>query len=254
MGIEKVVRMLKKYYKDSSQANQLVFIDLEYDGHSGEVFEMATCNAIGDVILDCRIDHAAGTVRKPTTLMGIQAREKCKSHFCADGDLTVHQIAERLKSRGISPKAKFVTWGKNECDVHLSRKMMERGGCFAIFPKEGNCMKPLHTFDHNLARFGFGKPNGYSVTCALENLFPTIFGLGHPLAGKNHQALVDTLQLWLMTMVLVELLEPPSKRTPKWLNKLAKLKAGDGLWQTFMEEYYLPEREASNDANEGGSE
>lgn len=52
----------------------------------------------------------------------------------------------------------------------------------------------------------------------LEILFPLLFS-GHNLAGKNHRAIVDALQLRLMVKLFEELCKPLSQRDPSLLPK-----------------------------------
>jgi hypothetical protein len=74
----------------------------------------------------------------------------------------------------------------------------------------------------------------------LGILFPAFFKPRHPLAFRNHQALIDTFQLWLLTMVLLELLKKPSERSREWLKKLIEKRMGNGEWQTTIDKYFHP--------------
>jgi hypothetical protein len=60
----------------------------------------------------------------------------------------------------------------------------------------------------------------------LPVLFLLLFGKHHELSGRNHNALVDTQQLSLLTKVFIDLCKPPNERV-LWLgSELKKLGSG----------------------------
>ena len=60
--------------------------------------------------------------------------------------------------------------------------------------------------------------HGWPIPLALLTIFGMLFGMGHPLAGRNHDALVDSQQLALMAKLFFDLCHSPGQKI-LWKNE-----------------------------------
>lgn len=264
-AMDKMLQLMASCHADPNRRENLMFLDLEFWLNGGRIYELAICNAFGEKIIDCHPlmtdDEEASlrslffettlteAVRVPQDATIGSAKKKLES-VCLDNFLDVHQVAKKLREQGVSPQTTFVAWGTTKLDMTLLRRWLEAGGYDDILPEGEDCvLLPLYTFRDTFKRLGL-KVAGKTVPCELELLFPAILGLAHPLTFKNHHALIDTFQLWLVTKALLELLKKPSERTPNWLKDLSEKRMISGKIQTTLDEFLHPRNEIDNEAGE----
>lgn len=263
--MDKMAELMAACQADPKRRDNIKFLDLEFRLRGGKIYEIAICDASGERILECHPLMTPGeeeslrslffgtTDALPEHVAKGSAKKKL-GHVCADGFLDVHEVAKRLREHGVSPRTIFVAWGTSKIDLTLLRRWLEAGGYYDILPEGENCvLLPLFTFRNNFKRLGL-KVAGKKVPCGLELVFPAIFGPHHHLAFKNHLALIDTYQLWLLTKALLELLKHPSERTPTWLKDLSEKRMISGKLQTILDEFFRPEPGTEIDNEEGGEQ
>lgn len=82
-----------------------------------------------------------------------------------------------------------------------------------MLPNNERVFLLLKEFRGNLDRI-LGKEcfHGHRFPLKLPFVFPLLFGKGDPLAGRNHNAILDALQLAQMTNLYFDLCNPPGER------------------------------------------
>jgi hypothetical protein len=213
------------------QSSRLRFLDLEYSPRTGRVHEVGMCDATGKKTIDCltrlsatELARTSLPVDKNTRRIEYLHETAVERHGSSDGTLMAHQIADKLKSEGITPETVFVVWATNKKDLKALREWLEAEGHHGILPGDSKCIPVITDFRANLTQARLS--NGRVFPLTLPIAFPAFFGIRHPLCGRNHQAIVDTLQLWLMIEAFSQLCMPPSSRED-WLTKLGNM----GTWK-----------------------
>ncbi|KAJ5719074.1 hypothetical protein N7493_007529 [Penicillium malachiteum] len=209
---------------------RLVLIDLEYCPGSGKVVEIGICDCLGNFILDCStqvsaiIDEmyarqGAAPGASVARQIGIRQLRRCDIHRPRDGQLTADQVADQLAAHGIDENTILIAWSYRKIDVGLLRAWLDAEGRGEVLSSTNvkSLFSPLREFKRQLRHLKVPKPfpersrtNHFPL--ALEILFPVIFGLHHPLVGKNHEAIVDTMQMFLLMGALEQLCLPSDKR------------------------------------------
>ncbi|KAJ5260467.1 hypothetical protein N7478_012072 [Penicillium angulare] len=106
--------------------------------------------------------------------------------------------------------------------INGQKKLGEEGrrkdAIFAVLldvtlPQSGNVCLLLKEFRPNIDKAVSSKCfRGEPISLKLSGIFVLLFGQGHTLAGRNHDALVDAQQLALLAKLFCDLCRPPAKR------------------------------------------
>jgi len=131
--------------------------------------------------------------------------EKCS------GKKTAREIAEMLKSPGVSQKSISLVWHVNRFDLTILRELLKSKGYTDIVPPQGNCIPMIK---HYRAGLPPRDQTGRIFTSSLDQLFPLLFP-GYQLVRMNHNAAPDIEMLLWMVLLLVQLQNPPARRELK---------------------------------------
>lgn len=93
------------------------------------------------------------------------------------------------------------------------RDWLDAEGCHDVLPDNEHVCLLLKEFRSNLDRI-LGKDcfHGRRFPLKLPFVFPLVFGDDHDLTERNHNALVDSLQLALLTNLFLDLCKPVGER------------------------------------------
>ena len=209
----------------TSSVSDLIFLDLEFNSSSRQVWEVGMCNAKGEVVLDCWTKYSPVALQDVGTrtdqlnsrMQRILKRATSK-HSCRDLRMTARQVANKLRTLGITPQTTFVTWHKHAVDLSALRDWLELEGEHGILPDDSHCVLLLNDFRQNLRAVRL--ESGSRFPLSLPILFPVFMGTKHPLAGRNHHAAVDAQQLYQLVNILTSLCKPPKDRPENWLRQM----------------------------------
>ena len=237
--VRQALRLQDSILAGKTPPSKLRFLDLEYNARTGLVFEVGMCDAMGQVTMDCltRLSPAELTrTSRPIDKVSIRIAERhhrtvIKDHQCRQGTLNVHQIAKQLKAEGITPETIFVVWARNKSDLRLLSEWLEAEGYSGILPPDSTCVPVTNDFQINVRTSKLS--NGKQFPTSLPIIFPVYLGTHHHLYGRNHQAIFDTLQLWLMNEAFKQLCLPPSDRDQDLLSKLGNLGKQQGSLDNY---------------------
>lgn len=111
------------------QSSRLRFLDLEYNPRTGRVHEVGMCDTTGKKTIDCltrlssaELARTSLPIDKNTKRIEYLHKAAVKRHGSSEGNLTVYQITEKLKSEGITPETLFVVWATNKKDLKALRE------------------------------------------------------------------------------------------------------------------------------------
>jgi hypothetical protein len=129
------------------------------------------------------------------------------------GILDAKGVVAKLKEYDITPDTMFVSWGSWHFDLSLLRGWLDAEGHHNMLPSNQRLFLLLKEFRANLEQT-IGKDcfHGRRFPLKLPFVFPLLFGEGHDLAGRNHNALIDAQQLASMVILFVDLCKPPEER------------------------------------------
>jgi len=254
VGMRRVFKLLNLCLAGQGNLSQLRFLDLEYNIETGRIYEVGMCNALRQRTMDChtRLSPRELAMTTPpnysfSSVIGKRHEAACQAHNCMQGSLDAHQVAKELKKQGVTPQTVFVVWALNKSDLRALRQWLEAEGHSGILPQEENCVMATLEFRNNLTRAKL--ENGKSFPCKLAVIFPVLFETRHQLYGRNHHALVDTMQLYLMTRAFMELCLKPSDRQKDWLDKLRKLPIGNEKQQGSLDNYWQSQETVPESCN-----
>src|SRR2546421_2102641 len=219
----KVLRSSDQLKKGETPEQQVICLDLEYSSATRKVFEIGVVDYYsGEVLCDVKAKHNLGTalhharpgIDLPLTkrIISLRTYEKVNMGLNAgkSPSLDVHQIANLLRSI-ITPEAIVLVWASNRLDLQLLRGFLATAGYGDFLPPDENCIpvvtlvrKKLHQTQISekwLPLQKSMKDNIAKFPLSLPILFPLIF-VGHELIGRNHRAIVDSLQLRLMVQYI----------------------------------------------------
>ena len=205
---------------------KVVCLDLEFSSTSRKIFEVGIIDFDSNkTSIDARIKHDCtdAELHQPIREEGSKSkdihairtaisrvfsgkvyglhRQKCTNLR------DVHCVARQARESGITPDTIILVWHKTYLDLSLLREFFEEAGYHNILPLKENCVPMIPLFGQSL-------PKGCPLS--LEIIFPMIFN-GHEFVGRNHRALVDSLQLLLMGELFEELCKPASERDLSFL-------------------------------------
>jgi hypothetical protein len=228
-------------------SSMLRFLDLEYNSQTRRVHEVGMCDAAGNFTMDfltrlspaelertlsnSKASNKYKALEKSKAIQAIRHQYAIANHHCRQGSLDVHQFARQLKEEEISPTTIFIVWATNKSDLRCLRHWLEAEGYKGILPPDSHCITLTHAFQRNLRICKLS--NGKLFPTSLPALFPLFFGTGHHLYGRNHHALVDTLQLWLMFQAFKQLCLPLSDPKRDW-----QILGSAGNQQKNLEDYW----------------
>ncbi|KAJ5729925.1 uncharacterized protein N7483_004433 [Penicillium malachiteum] len=209
---------------DSSEADvlasQAVCIDLEFYPQSRKVIQVGIVDTKGERILDCFTKysekgkanlHSTSCWQAPKSSAHDKIREEqIRRFYSKDGTLSAEEIADRLQKTGISRETIFLAWATRPFGLYYLRDWLDAEGFQNILPPDEKVCLILMEFRQNLREFlGSSCFRGGVFPATLPVIFMVAFGEDHPLAGKNHHALVDAKQLALLTQLFIDLCKPP---------------------------------------------
>ena len=219
--------LLLRIQAGTETGSSLLTLDTEFVSFSRRLLEVAVGEVhSGKVLIDLRVDHQCSPeelLKRPdgrplnnqerniglksiTRTYGSAGPAQCS------GKMTATEIAEALKSAGINQKSVILVWHINYFDLTLLRELLESNGHADVLPPQANCIPMIPQFRLGLP--GRDRSGRLFVASKLEILFPMLFP-GHHLVGKNHRAGADIEMLRLMSLLLVQLQNPPEKRELK---------------------------------------
>jgi hypothetical protein len=157
-----------------------------------------------------------------------------------DGTLDAKGVVTKLNEYNITPKTMFVSWGNWHFDLSFLREWLDAEGHHGVLPSNQRLCLLLREFRVNLDRI-IGKEcfRGRPFPLRLPFLFPLLFGDDHPLAGRNHNAIVDALQLALLTNLFLDLCKPLEERAI-WKGSEAVDPQSSHERQLFLDSFYSP--------------
>ncbi|KAI2730406.1 hypothetical protein CBS147332_2258 [Penicillium roqueforti] len=219
---EIMVNLIRRMESDSESdipPSYLVNIDLEFGFTSKEVLEIGLADIEGKGVLNCITRYSDGVIApsssSPVPLAHSQMsyEEKVKKYLTSDGRLRAKQVVEKLQGVGISNQPFFLSWTSWSFDLSYLRQWLRQEGLGCVLPGDENVCLLLQEFHTNVRRvLGRTCFKGRTFPLKLPLVFALLFGDTHPLAGRNHRALVDAQQLALLARLFVDLCKPPSRR------------------------------------------
>ncbi|EGX97270.1 hypothetical protein CCM_01930 [Cordyceps militaris CM01] len=230
IDFQPVIKRLKEIEKGDMSADSLVCMDLEFDvkRNSTKVYEIAiVALTSGQTLLDMVLgrDKRSQDAKFSTSpVLSMDVARLFNQHQLGKRNWrnnrlprlrrydSVQDVADRLKDI-VKSDTLIITWHRNAADLRILRTYMEKQGydMRETLPADSNCMPITPYFSRNLGRLD----SGQKFCCKLEVLFPLFFP-NHSLTGRNHKAIVDTLQLRIMALTFLELLKPPNERHHTW--------------------------------------
>lgn len=153
-------------------------------------------------------------------------------------------VVAKLNEYDITPNTTFVSWGDWHFDVSLLREWLDAEGHHDVLPNNESVFLLLE-FRGNLDRIlGQECFQGRSFPLKLPFVFPLLFRNDDPLAGRNHNAIVDALQLSQMTNLYFDLVcNPPGERVI-WKGSEAADPWFSHKRQMSVDSFYDPSRSA----------
>ena len=132
----------------------------------------------------------------------------------------INQIIRLIRSI-MTTDTIILAWASHKLDLQLLRELFATAGCGDFLPTDEKCIpmvllvrkmsREIETSDkRNLLK----KPMKNSIATlplSLPVIFPLIF-VGHALIGRNHRAIVDALQLQLMSQYVENNCRSPETR------------------------------------------
>jgi hypothetical protein len=206
----KVLRSSDQLKKGETPEQQIICLDLEYSSATRKVFEIGGRR----LLFGTALHHARPGIDLPLTkrIISLRAYEKVNMGLNAgkSPSLDVHQIANLLRSI-ITPEAIVLVWASNRLDLQLLRGFLATAGYGDFLPPDENCIPVVTLVRKKLYQTQISekwlplqksmKDNIAKFPLSLPILFPLIF-VGHELIGRNHRAIVDSLQLRLMVQYI----------------------------------------------------
>ncbi len=139
--------------------------------------------------------------------------------------LDINHIARLIRSI-MTTESIILDWASHKLDLQLLREMFATAGCGDFLPSDENCIpmvslvrKMLRQIDTSDKRNLLEKPMENSIATpplSLPVTFPLIFA-GHALVGRSHRAIVDALQLQLMSQYVENNCRSPETRNRRLL-------------------------------------
>jgi hypothetical protein len=177
--------------------------------------------------MDCRTTLVQGTSGpadanpdKKNAIIENSIRQSVRLHNCAEGTMSAHQVANRLREQGVGPSTVFVTWHTNKSDFVALKQWLESEGEYGIFTDDRKCIPVIQYFRPN---FEIAKAeNGRLFPLSLPVIFPLLMTSRHYLFGRNHHATVDAQQLYFMVRVFEMMCKRPEDRPEDWLGILQR--------------------------------
>lgn len=255
-----LLRRAEAHAKTNVPASDIVNLDIEFTFSSQEVLQIGLADLKGAKALDCLTEHSEGIVAPsssrhpvPLTFRQKRHRDKVRSHFVQDGTLNANSVVKKLQEAGISTDTTFLAWATWCFDLKYLRNWLQQEGFHNVLPEEKELCLVLNEFRDNLnAIIGYKCYRGGVFPLRLSLVFPLLFGKDHPLAGRNHHALVDAQQLSLMTRLFIDLCKPPDEREFWQGSGVTKL----GSWkvQQKLEAFYSPSTDKELESARGEQE
>lgn len=221
-----VIDLLQRIRDGREAEGSLLTLDTEFISFTRRVLEVAVGEVhSGKILIDVRVDHQCSTeelLKMPDGRpMGLKEQRisfqslrqvygSTDSEKCS-GKKTAREIAEMLKSAGVSQKSIILVWHVNRSDLTILRELLESKGYTDILPPQENCIPMIK---HYRAGLTPRDKTSRGFTSILDQLFALLFP-GHQLVGMNHNAVPDIEMLRLMVLLLVQLQNPPAKRELK---------------------------------------
>ena len=208
----------------------VICLDLEYSSSSREVFEIGAVDYYsGETLCDVRVRHNPANTRPahlgnklPLKILRHKLYEKFHLGLNAgkSPSLDISHIARLIRSI-MTTGTIILNWASHKLDLQLLREMLATAGCGDFLPSDDNCIhmislvrKMLRQIDTSDERNLLEKPMENSVATlplSLPVIFPLIFA-GLALAGRNHRAIADVLQLQLMSQYVENNCRSPETR------------------------------------------
>ena len=162
-----IVKDLLQRIRDGREAEgSLLTLDTEFISFTRRVLEVAVGEVhAGKVLIDVRVDHQCSTedlLKMPDgRLMGLKEQRisfqslrqvygSTDSEKCS-GKKTAREIAEMLKSAGVSQKSIILVWHVNRFDLTVLRELLESKGYTDILPPQGNCIPMIKHYPSGIA-------------------------------------------------------------------------------------------------------
>ncbi|KAJ5781652.1 uncharacterized protein N7518_010135 [Penicillium psychrosexuale] len=219
---EIMANLIRRMESDSEAdipPSYLVNIDLECGFRSKEVLEIGLADIEGKGVLNCTTKYSDGIIAPsssspaPLTHSQMSYDKKVRMYIASDGRLRAKQVVKKLQEVGISNKTFFLAWASWRFDLIYVRQWLQQEGLSGVLPGDENVCLLFQEFRTNVRRvLGRTCFKGRSFPLKLPLLFVLLFGDTHPLAGRNHRALVDAQQLALLARLFIDLCKPPSRR------------------------------------------
>lgn len=243
----KAIKRIQKNGEADIPASRIVNIDLEFGPSTRKVLQIGLTNMREDRVLDCLTTYSKGITASPSnrsvppSRAQIRYEEMVRNFFSHDGTLGSNEVVEKLRESGISQNTIFMSWASWCFDLSYLRDWLEAEGFHGVLPGDENVCLILMDFRRGLEKYlGTTCFRGRRFPLSLPLVFPLLFGLDHPLSGKNHHALVDAKQLTLMVKLYVDLCRPRDERVFWPTLDIAKL--GPRMRQGPLEEYFPPSK------------
>lgn len=230
-------------------ASQIVNIDLETDIVSKAVLQVGNVDLEGQKVVDCltklaETEPSSSTLSSLTAYRQMKHMKRVRGYFTEDGTLTAKKVVGKLQESGIDNGTIFLSWASWSFDLSHLRAWLETEGFDGVLPGDGKLCLLLKEFRSNVKRvIGTTCFRGRRFPLSLSVVFLLLFGETHPLADRNHHALVDAKQLALMAKIFVDLCKPPGKRV-HWSGTEVK-GLGSGKRQRALEDYFSSTRPKS---------
>ena len=218
-----IMANLIRRMKSDSEANippsYLVIIDLEFGYTSKQVLEIGLADLEGKEVLNCTTKYSDGIVAPassnlaPITHPQRSYEEKVRKYIASDGRLPAEKVVEKLQAVSISDKTFSLSWASSCFDLSYLRQWLQQESIDKVLPGDENVCLLLQEFRTNVRRvIGRTCFKGRTFPLTLPLVFVLLFGYAHPLAGRNHRALVNAQQLALLARLFIDLCKPPSRR------------------------------------------
>jgi len=219
---QRVIDRLGLVRAGCAEESSVVVLDLEFFATLRLTWQIGitTLNS-GRVLLNNRVDHGYD----PETLLIMpdgNPMDKGRRNFgcgsirsvygsdykkCSDLK-TVDEIAAAIKDARITPKTIVIVWHNGVFDLTLLTELLESAGHVGILPSRANCVTMIPNFRAGLP---ISLKTRKRFTASLPVIFPLLFPESS-LVGNSHSAEPDAQMARLVTLLLIELVKPNSKR------------------------------------------
>lgn len=210
----------------------VICLDLEYSSSSREIIEIGAVDYYsGETLCDVRVRQSPANTRQARLRDNLPLNKKILRHKIYEKvqlglnagkspSLDINHIARLIRSI-MTTESIILNWATHKLDLQLLRETFANAGCGDFLPSDENCipmfllvrklLRQIDTSDKRNLLEKLMENRFATLPLSLPVIFPLIFP-GHELVGRNHRAIVDALQLQLMSQYVENNCRSPETR------------------------------------------